>query len=502
MLRNMKNVVRGLTVLLGLLLVTPLVVHALPAATGILISEVQTGSTSAAGEEFIELYNAGAADVDVSNWKVQYFSASVSGFTGTPTRSVPLHGVLKTNQYYLVASTGYLTDKANETYTATLAKAGGHVRLVSPDPTDTTKFVEEDLLGWGTALHPEDTAPPAPAEGSSLQRKTNDDGQYVDTDNNADDFALNNAPTPEGRPLDQTSTDGTTETTPTDTGQTPADTTDPVSDTTDQTPLADATGSATQDVDAPTPTTSLPAQPVQLNELLPNPAAPASDSTDEYVELYNPNDQTVSLAGYKLQTGNNFSYSFVFTAEAIPGKSYATFYVGQTGLLLANASGKARLIDTTGSVTSETEYDTADEGQAWAFIGGSWQWTLLPTPNQTNILLLPAVKVTTTKVSTKKSTAKPKTVAKKVAKATTASAKGVKGVKTSAKKVAAVADANDALVEEENKSPIHPGILAAVAALAVGYALYEYRTDIKNRVYQLNRNRADRRTARKERPGR
>lgn len=198
---NMKNIGRYLLIASIILLTAPLSVHALPSASGILISEIQTGSTSLASEEFIELYNAGTTDQDINNWKLQYFSASVSSFTGSPTRTIALHGVLKAGEYYLVASTGYLTDKANEVFSATLAKAGGHVRLVSPDAVDITKFVEEDLLGWGTAQQPEGVAPPAPADGSSLQRKVNEEGKLVDTDDNAEDFAVNTVPTPEGRPL-------------------------------------------------------------------------------------------------------------------------------------------------------------------------------------------------------------------------------------------------------------------------------------------------------------
>ena len=41
----------------------------------------------------------------------------------------------------------------------------------------------------------------------------------------------------------------------------------------------------------------------QISELLPNPAGTGNDATDEFIELYNPNDQPFDLSGFVLQTG-------------------------------------------------------------------------------------------------------------------------------------------------------------------------------------------------------
>lgn len=45
---------------------------------------------------------------------------------------------------------------------------------------------------------------------------------------------------------------------------------------------------------------------ISITELLPNPAAPATDDADEFVELFNGSDEPVRLRGYKLQTGNSY----------------------------------------------------------------------------------------------------------------------------------------------------------------------------------------------------
>src|SRR5581483_6407909 len=51
-----------------------------------------------------------------------------------------------------------------------------------------------------------------------------------------------------------------------------------------------------------------------LNELLPNPAAPASDNEDEFIELYNSNSKTFDLSGFRLQVGTRTTHDYVFPA--------------------------------------------------------------------------------------------------------------------------------------------------------------------------------------------
>src|SRR4051794_16001310 len=64
------------------------------------ISEVYGGGGNSGGtltNDFIELYNAGEAAVDLTGWTVAYFSAS--GSSTTPT---PLTGTIASHHTYLV----------------------------------------------------------------------------------------------------------------------------------------------------------------------------------------------------------------------------------------------------------------------------------------------------------------------------------------------------------------------------------------------------------------
>jgi hypothetical protein len=241
-----------------------------------------------------------------------------------------------------------------------------------------------------------------------------------------------------------------------------------------------------------TPLVTTQLLPLALTELLPNPAAPQTDTNDEFVELYNPNDEPVDLNGYQVQAGTTYAYKFTLTNQTIPAKGYLIFTSGDTNLALANTAGKARLVAPDGSTVSETTpYEDAEDGQAWVLINGTWQWTTTPTPGTDNVLSLPTptVKAASTKKTT---TTKKKTTAK------------VATTKTSAKKSTAKPAARTDYEDPTSidVAPVHPTVIAGVGLLALLYAGYEYRYDTANRLYQFQRYRAARREARTATSGR
>ncbi len=231
----------------------------------------------------------------------------------------------------------------------------------------------------------------------------------------------------------------------------------------------------------------------QINELLPNPAEPQTDSEDEFIELYNSNDVQFDLTGFKLQTGTTTLHNFSFAAGTmLAPKSFTAFYSIDTNLSLSNTSGQAKLLDPAGNVISETEvYTKALDGQTWAFAEGKWYWTINPTANAANIINQPLsvkkLSVGTTKAAT--STTKKSSSATKSSSAKKTVAPKVKGASTTA-------DTSATIAPQKNSSPVHPLILAGVGAGAVAYAAYEYRNDLANRIYKLRRYAAARAAAR------
>jgi len=119
----------------------PWPVHAASAADHVVISELQTGTTINASQEFIELYNPTDQPVALDGWNVEYHAATATGSWANHT-SGGLHGSIPADGFYLIAPATYLSN-ADANFSAGMAAGGGSVQLV--DSSDNVV----DLLGWG-----------------------------------------------------------------------------------------------------------------------------------------------------------------------------------------------------------------------------------------------------------------------------------------------------------------------------------------------------------------
>jgi hypothetical protein len=197
------------------------------------------------------------------------------------------------------------------------------------------------------------------------------------------------------------------------------------------------------------------------------------------------------LAGYVIKTGSNFHDYYVLPAIIVGPGEYWTAYASDSHLSLPNSGGAAELLDPAGNVVNQTAvYDAAPEGQSWALVDGDWSWTLQTTPGRPNVLVRPVLPAAldsafagvtskTTKASTAagaKSTAA-KTAAPKTAKVATTKVAAAK--KVAAKTIDPIVAATDS----------KPGrwLLVGAVLLTIGYAVYEFRFDIKNYYYLLKR---------------
>ncbi len=172
-------------------------------ASGVVISQVYGGGGNATApylNDFVELYNAGAAPVSIAGWSVQYTSA-----TGTSwgSQKVNLTGSISPGQYLLVqlgsgGAVGAALPTADFSGTFNMSASAGKVALVSSTtsltaatcPTDATIV---DLVGFGsTANCSEAAVTPAPSNTNAVLRAA---GGCTDANNNSTDFATG-APTP------------------------------------------------------------------------------------------------------------------------------------------------------------------------------------------------------------------------------------------------------------------------------------------------------------------
>jgi len=441
----MKRLVIILSIV-GMVLSWPIKVLAAP-ADHIVISEVQTGSATDTSQEFVELYNPTDTVQVLDNWTLEYGSSTGATWTkkATLSGSIPAYG------FYLLATASYIT--ADNAMSSGLASSGGHVRI-----KDTAGSII-DLVGWGSAAHPEGMAVAAPLAGGSIERTPGRlnalAGNSEDTDNNAVDFVLREVAEPQ-----------TTAAAIEDPSLAPVEI--PV-----EAPEPNDDGEVIQ------PTYL----PIYITEALPDPASPLTDARDEFIELYNPNDVAVNLKGYTIRTGTNLKSYYTIGDVTILSGAYMSFYSVDTKLGLTNSGGAVQLLDPLGLILDVTDtYGTAKVGQAWADINGVWAWTLEPTPGAANVLV-EAIKTTSSsaKATTKKTTTK-KTAAKKATKKKTskAASKKTKAKSTKTSLLAATSGITD-------PSPVAKWLLIAAGCFTIVYALYGFRHDIYNHYIKTKR---------------
>jgi hypothetical protein len=180
----------------GALLLAP---AARSAASDMVVSQVYAGggnSGATYANDFVELFNRGAAAVDLSTWSIQYASAA-----GTSWQVTPLSGSVQPGRYYLVglasaAAVGAPLPTPDTSGTTNLANSGGKVALVrtatalacgatagscSADPN------VADLLGYGSATDYEGSGPATGLSNTTAAVRAGDG--CTDTDSNANDFA-------------------------------------------------------------------------------------------------------------------------------------------------------------------------------------------------------------------------------------------------------------------------------------------------------------------------
>ncbi|MEE9616843.1 MAG: lamin tail domain-containing protein, partial [Anaerolineae bacterium] len=163
--------------------------------TPLVISEVQSGATGNNNLEFIELYNATAAPLDLEGYALAYRLAAsqedVLIYAWAESAPIPAHG-----HYLLVRAVqedavGVVADAE---FDQSLNTKGGGLALLNPQG----QIV--DSVGWGNAPEAfvEGSPAPVPENDTSIERLPGgEEGNFGDTGDNSADFVVNPAPDPQ-----------------------------------------------------------------------------------------------------------------------------------------------------------------------------------------------------------------------------------------------------------------------------------------------------------------
>ncbi|HSX01402.1 MAG TPA: lamin tail domain-containing protein, partial [Candidatus Saccharimonas sp.] len=211
---------------------------------------------------------------------------------------------------------------------------------------------------------------------------------------------------------------------------------------------------------------------LMLTELLPDPAAPQTDAHDEFIELYNPNDQPVDIKGYIIKTGASLGTKHTLPSAVIAPGTYLAVTSAASHIALSNSGTSLALYDPAGHQLGDTvTYGSAKPGQAWAWSESGWTWTTTPTPGAANHITAVSGQTGSSTGSVKGSTAS------KVSSPTST---------TSAAKSAATSAAST-----------HSGnwLIWVLVGLTICYCLYEFRHDLRRYYHQLRGHSGRRREA-------
>lgn len=339
--------------------------------------------------EFVEIWNGDEEKVDLTGWRIgdnnsedilPAFILEPGAFVVIAAKESAFRAGFPAFSGQLIVLSGNIGDG--------LSNTGDAIGLITPDGTIS------DAMSYGAENSVFDPPCARVKPGESLARWNG-----ADTDSAAD-WITEPAPNPgaasQATPTPTATVSPTLGPTATPTETRPVTPTRTPTLTRTMTPTRTVTPTSTN-----TPTaTALPpdALKVMLNEILPNPVRVdwdrdgQADFMDEWVELYNGSDATISLEGWQLSDAEA-SYS-IPTGTVIWPRGFLLLYRGQTRLSLSDWRDAVTLTRNDGSFGDTFTYDRSPgEDRSYCRNGdgaGSWTSECEVTPGGPNRLLPPA----------------------------------------------------------------------------------------------------------------
>ena len=356
MLKVFLGFLVSVVVLLSSAYVPILVSRTYATSANVLLTQIQAGGVGAATQEFIVIYNNSPTAVNITRWCLTNKSnATIICFGESINQEVYLpaykHAVVMSVPMASTMPAGTIT----RTYTPTSQSSGSIV-----GGSDTVSLTDSagtliDRESWTTSL----------SGGMQLERHSSGSPvTYQDTDTSADWSTT----TPEILPLDEVATN------------------EAIVDLCLNIDGVQVLVPVGMELNAAGECVLQVITKLDITEVLPN--AAGSDDGHEFIELYNPNDDLVQLAGYQLYVGPQFDDTYDFPANlVIEPHNYISFTNSDIPYSLLNSSSRVLVALKNGIVVSEMPaYTDPKDDESWAVIDGVWQYTNVPTPELANLI--------------------------------------------------------------------------------------------------------------------
>jgi hypothetical protein len=237
----------------------------------LLITKVQIASSSSSNDDFVEIYNLATSSIDISDFQLK--KKNKEGKESS-IKVFPKESKIEAKGYFLWANSDYkaLLSIANVTSTQTLAKDNS-IALLDKEGNII------DALAWGSSTNPfleKDPFEKNPKENQILARKKDKEGNYLDTNDNSQDFEIQESIKKEVINSTATSSVNTTK-------------------------------------------KEIPSLEVVINEIAW--MGTIASFNDEWIELYNNTTSTIDLAGWSLKAEDG-SPSITFSTGTIEAQGF------------------------------------------------------------------------------------------------------------------------------------------------------------------------------------
>jgi hypothetical protein len=311
-------------------------------------------------DEFIELYNASDTSIDLADFYLEYYNATNPSLTQQPVQKPLFQSLLGVGEQLILAKQPLQIPNSQQSPFSSLSDSGGRLKIVSSEGIviDEVAWANSSALASTEGVYPvivyqcnSSTILCSSNRSKSISRSLDLEGDYI---------VLNASwslatPSPESSELMEY----------------------PVSD---PVPI-----SPPDPVIVPTPLVVPTCEGIILSEILPNPAG--SDTGHEFIELYNPTNETISLKGCLLQTSAN-SVRYNLPDIAMEPGTYIVFNDAVTGLTLPNsAGGTVWLLSPTEELSTTIYPSSMEDDASWSYMHGQWQISYTFTPGVANVIL-------------------------------------------------------------------------------------------------------------------